>query len=395
VSRLLIVVPTSRRACGRATFVARDGRALLPPMRILATASRAVAKKHGNPTRDRSLPFGHPPSGGYLFTGSLPPGYRPKPRRANQKRAERFGVGGAILLAASSGEALAAAQKNGRRLFYLHGGPPDRKGRLRPTRGGFRLLDRDLTALLRAINDAHASGDPLELVEVVDVAVAASDQPTDPADQTASRRRMRKRKKKRRAERAKKKTGALQLPSSNSGGGGAPLKLSGIPAIAPLIVLAAKLLGNQSTDPRAPVSRRSVMALALLLVTVAGCSDEVSHCEPVACDPNDASCPREPLNCDPSYPSCPRARLVIACDPNKTSCPPPPSEPLDCDPRVALCPPSEPDVRLPVLCDPSCPRKPTRMVCHDRRGGYGGGGGGGGVGIGLGDGTSDDSGGDG
>lgn len=254
-------------------------------MRVLATASRAVAKKHDNPSCDRTRPFGHPPAGGYVFAGSVPPGHWPKPRRAR-----RFGMGGAILLAAESGEARDAADK-GRHLFYLHGGPSDRKGRLRPTRGGFRMLDRDLTALLRAINDAHAAGDPLELVEVIDIAQATTPDPEDRANLRKHRRKRARRKKEREeageADAAKK--GALRLAATTR------------PTFAalPAITLAAKLLGSRSTDPRRPVSRRDVMALALLVTTVAGCRDAPSNCQPVACDPADASCPPSGRMCNP------------------------------------------------------------------------------------------------
>jgi len=208
-------------------------------------------------------------------------------------------MGGAILLAAESGAARIAATE-GRHLFYVHGGPSDRKGRLRPTRGGFRMLDRDLAALLRAINEAHAAGDPLELVEVIDVVEAGT---VDPTDLAATRKRRRKRalRKRENEKPAGKHSKATQpgqrepRPSGLSAPSGTAL--AGIPAIA----IAAKLLGGRTPDPRKAVSRREVIALALIVATVAGCSDAPSTCEPVACDPDDASCPPSGGSCRRRY----------------------------------------------------------------------------------------------
>lgn len=273
LSRLLIVVPRSRRACGRATFVAADGSPLIPPMRILATASASVAKKQGNPTRDRLLPFGHPPQGTYTFAGSLPPGERPKSRRAR-----RYGAVGAILVVGTGGEALEATRK-GRRMFHLHGGPSDRKGRLRPTRGGFRMQDGDLTRLLRAINDAQLRGDPLQTVDVLDVVLPPG--PRAPAERVLTRKRRRRTKRRRTA----KKLGQA--------------KRGGIPPLGLAVALAAKLLGARKPDVRARVSRRDVVALALLITGVAACGtsdrrERPSRCEPVSCDPHEGLCPPQP-----------------------------------------------------------------------------------------------------
>lgn len=290
VSRLLIIVPKSRRACGRATLVARDGSALLPPLRILATASAAVARKHGNPSRDRSLPFGHPPQGSYVFAGSVPPGFWPKPRRAR-----RFGQSGAVLLTPQSGEARTAA-KNGRRLFYLHGGPSDRKGRLRPTRGGFRMLDQDLTLLLSAINDAHLRGDPLDEIEVTDVRLPARPAPVERA---LTRRR-------REGGKLRKARTLRDTPAGSLSVSPKPPRFGALTVIAPALALAAKLLGKGTPDARGAISRRHVLALALVISTVTGCGDDddpPSGCRPVACDPGDGSCP--PDGCYSGVPSSP------------------------------------------------------------------------------------------
>lgn len=167
MSKLFILVRTERRTCGRALLLARDGRTLLGPFRILATASRRVARRHGNATRSPLLPFGHPPSGTYVIIASLPPS-------TPHRRADRYGRLGALLLAPRGGDALAATA-NGRIRYTIHGGPQDRAGRLRPTFGGLRLSDPDLSALIDAINRAFRAGDPVASVEILEEAENATD----------------------------------------------------------------------------------------------------------------------------------------------------------------------------------------------------------------------------
>ena len=156
MSVLLIAVPRGRGLCGRAVALSGAGRTIFGPIRILATASARVAREHGNPHCAPALPFGHPPLGSYVVAASLPPGHR-------RRRAGRYGRLGALVLAPVGGEAAVA----GRRIV-LHGGPLDPKGRLRPTRGGLRVSDRDLAALLGVLNAASAAGDPLSSVEIED-----------------------------------------------------------------------------------------------------------------------------------------------------------------------------------------------------------------------------------
>lgn len=166
MARVVMLVPQDRSRCGRAVVLAHDGRTLLGPFRVLATASRRVAREHGNPERSPLLPFGHPPEGSYAIIASLPPG-------TPHRRSRRFGGLGALLLEPRSGTALEARGK-GRRRFALHGGPADAQGRLRPTRGGLRVADEDLAALLGVVNSASAAGDPVTAVDVVDVAALPS-----------------------------------------------------------------------------------------------------------------------------------------------------------------------------------------------------------------------------
>ena len=162
MSKLVIVVPARRHRCGRALLLGDDGATRLGPFRVLATASKWAAKKHGNEARDWRKRFGHPPTGTYVVGGSLPPGMTPRPRRIR-----RFGALGALVLVPVAGDALEAL-RDGRKRFLLHGGPTDRRGRLRPTFGGFRVSDRQLAARFTAMNEANAALDPVSTVEVVE-----------------------------------------------------------------------------------------------------------------------------------------------------------------------------------------------------------------------------------
>src|SRR6185503_1140018 len=91
MARLRILLPALRDRCGSGVL-ASHGEILFGPFRVLGTASRAVARRHGNPGHDRALPFGDPPTGGYVVTALLPPG---KP----QARFPRLGRAGAVVLA--------------------------------------------------------------------------------------------------------------------------------------------------------------------------------------------------------------------------------------------------------------------------------------------------------
>ena len=144
-------------------MMSRDGRVLAGPFRLLGTANARVAGKHGNPACDPLLPFGHPPAGTYVVAGSLPPSF------THPRRPRRFGALGALLLQAVAGPAFASVA-NGRALIVLHGGPVDDAGRLRCTRGGLRVTDADMLALMRALNAAQEALDPVASVEVIEAA---------------------------------------------------------------------------------------------------------------------------------------------------------------------------------------------------------------------------------
>jgi hypothetical protein len=162
MSKLVIVAPKGRAFCGRAVLVGSDGATRAGPFRVLATASVRIARKHGNTDASPLLPFGHPPTGTYVIAASLPPGY------THKRRTRRYGRVGALLLAPQSGDALRATS-SGRKLVAMHGGPRDRKRRLRPTRGGIRFSNAQMTKLLSAINAAHRDGDPLASIELMEI----------------------------------------------------------------------------------------------------------------------------------------------------------------------------------------------------------------------------------
>lgn len=170
VARLTILLPEARDRCGRAVLVSGGGEVLLGPFRVLGTASRHVSRRMGNPDHDRLRPFGDPPSGTYAVASSLPPG------TLHTRRPGRFGKLGALVLEPTGGEAL-EAKTHGRARIVLHGGPRDRERRLRRTRGGLRVGNGKLAALLAAINRAQLAGDPLSAVEIVDVARGFDQEP--------------------------------------------------------------------------------------------------------------------------------------------------------------------------------------------------------------------------
>lgn len=161
MARLLVVVPASRRLCGRIVLLSSSGEKMSGPFRVLAKASRRIGRKHGNPACARELPFGDPPTGSYALVGSWPP-------NTGHRRQRRFGALGALLFESRASEALQSPER-ARRTIALHGGETDPSGRLYPTRGGLRVKDAALLALCRAVNAAQERGDPVEGLELIDV----------------------------------------------------------------------------------------------------------------------------------------------------------------------------------------------------------------------------------
>lgn len=242
MARLLIVVPAGREHCGSAVLFARDGTVVLGPFRVLATASRRVAAHHGNASCDKQRPFGHPAAGTYAIASALPPG-------ARHRRQRRFGSLGAFLLKAMAGPAVEAAA-HGRGLIALHGGPLDRKDRLRPTRGGLRVADRDLKRLFESVNGCQEASDPVESIELIES--PASKAAPARADLPGGRR--------------------YRLPESTAAKEGA----------LPVGVLGAGLIGVWLRGrPVKDLDRRSFLAAALAAVG----SLTLEACGPSPCEP--------------------------------------------------------------------------------------------------------------
>ena len=277
MSTLVFVVPRGRAYCGRAVLLGRDGAVRAGPFRALATAGARVAKRLGNADASPLRPFGHPPAGSYVVAGSLPPGW------AHARRARRFGRVGALLLRAQSGDALLAT-RNGRGLVAIHGGPRDKAGLLRPTRGGIRLSNTNMSALLRAVNAAQLDGDPLDRVELVEV------EPRTP-------------------ERGDAK-GSHALARRRKAGGAGATGATG------MFLVPFALLGDASGAKR---TRRDLLRAALVVagaMAVQAC-DRASPCQPYGCDlsgdggpdagdagvagdAGDAGCPPSGYVCDPA-----------------------------------------------------------------------------------------------
>jgi hypothetical protein len=249
MSKLLIAVPKGRGFCGQVMLVSSKGDTLFGPVRVLATASRRVAKVHGNPEVSPLLPFGHPPAGTYTVAASLPPGY------AHKKRTRRYGRVGALLLAPQSGDA-AQALGNGRKLIALHGGPLDTQRRLRPTRGGIRLTNKGVRELLSSMNDASLAGDPMMTIELVEIDMDLA-----------------------RDVDAKGSHALLPPPSKR---GAASTTTNTLPMV--LLPLALGAGGKRS------VQRRDVLITAALAfgALAAEACNRASNCTPLACIPDDA-----------------------------------------------------------------------------------------------------------
>ena len=251
MSKLVVVVPIGRGFCGRAYIVGADGVTRAGPFRALATASARVGKKHGNAACSVLYPFGHPATGTYVIASSLPPGF------VHAKRARRFGHVGGLLLSPTSGDALRATS-NGRKLTAIHGGPRDRNGRLRPTRGGVRLSNAHMTKLLAVINDAQRDGDPVSSVEIVEI------------DMTQLRRRDR---------RGGRKVAPRKHARANES---EPAPQSGVSSM----LLLPFVLGGAG---KSPVQRRELLraaAVAFGALAIQAC-DRPSRCSPLACYPYD------------------------------------------------------------------------------------------------------------
>ncbi len=282
-------------------MIGTGGRALAGPFRVLATASMRVARKHGNPTCDVLLPFGHPPSGTYTVAGSLPPSF------VHPRRPRRFGAVGALLLFPLAGDAL-AAQTKGRTLFALHGGALDSARRLRCTRGGIRMSDPDLLIVMKAMNAAQAAGDPLRTIEVIEIPDA--DVGSIPPMDLRGARRLLGESPDGRLPGSDTSTHAMFLFALGMGAGG----LEGGARAA----TAATREASGDRAGKAGLDRRAFIQSALLLVgglTTGACSQAASsNCE--------TYCPPHPHNDggrgDGGPESCDASQMVTNCSPDNS-----------------------------------------------------------------------------
>jgi len=246
MSKLVVMVPIGRAFCGRAYIVGADGVTRAGPFRALGTASVRVATKHGNASCSQLSPFGHPATGTYVIAASLPPGYA-------HKRARRYGRVGGLLLSPTGGDALRATS-NGRKLTAIHGGPRDTKKRLRPTRGGVRLSNGHMRALLAAINEAQRDADPVASVEIIEIDMKLA------------------RKRDRRGGRKVGRKGAKKKDAAPTDGG-----------VSSMILLPFVLGGaGKSSVARRDMLRAAAIAFGALAIQAC---ERPSRCSPLSCYP--------------------------------------------------------------------------------------------------------------
>jgi uncharacterized membrane protein YgcG len=130
-----VKVPTDRTRTAVVEFW--SGRSRIAVGSAVASASAALAARHGNAGCDPLRPWGHPPFGSYqlLAQGPAPAGCE-------------IEYGRQILVFQSmSGQAL-EAEAFGRLLLPAYAGPAGKAGRLRPTQGGLRLQQEQFDMLV-------------------------------------------------------------------------------------------------------------------------------------------------------------------------------------------------------------------------------------------------------
>lgn len=145
--QVFVTLPHDRATTGFIMLIA-GGKTLAGPFRVLGKADDEMAAKKGNPDRDPTQPFGDTPTGDYTATLGT--------------RAASYGPNGVIELSPASGNAL-TAEENGRDGLLIHGGKPNKLGKLRPTYGCLRVADDDMGIIMNALRDRT-----LEKVSVVE-----------------------------------------------------------------------------------------------------------------------------------------------------------------------------------------------------------------------------------
>jgi hypothetical protein len=144
---LRIELPANRDYVGRIALLDKGGRLIAGPFAVCGRAGDELATEHGNRSRAATLPYGDTPLGTYRIVGFVRTG------SGTKYRADLFGVHGAFVLEAISGDA-ALAEANGRFEVLIHGGRLSPDGKLRATSGNIRIADADLSTLSKLIIDS-------------------------------------------------------------------------------------------------------------------------------------------------------------------------------------------------------------------------------------------------
>jgi hypothetical protein len=153
MNRIIIRLPRNRDFAGQLEVVGSFGRSLAGPFSVCGRADDDFARAHGNPRRDRLLPFGDAPLGDFHVARIIPSG------NGTPYNGPEFGSAGIVLLQPTGGEA-ALADANGRFGIFIQAGAAARGGALYPTRGSLRLSNRDqhkLIAILGRADDVLCS----------------------------------------------------------------------------------------------------------------------------------------------------------------------------------------------------------------------------------------------
>jgi hypothetical protein len=154
--RITIQLPVNRDLTGLLWIEDLEDRCISGPFVVCGRASDTAAALHGNPSRDRLLPYGDTPLGTCRVLGLFPTG------TGTVLPESEFGSHGALVLEPVAGE-VALAEANGRFLFLIHGGAPRADGRLVSTNGSLRVLDGDMRRLATLLCDPK--GTVCELLE--------------------------------------------------------------------------------------------------------------------------------------------------------------------------------------------------------------------------------------
>jgi hypothetical protein len=142
---LIVTAPPGRQSCGGLVAVDSDGRDLLGgSIPVAVRSDDALARGHGNPSRDAMRPYGDPPCGTYLLVAIDSLAGAPEVLREETGDWQ-------VLFEPSEGDA-ARAEAGGRLLLGLHGGRLGGDNRLRASAGGIRMSNGDLETLRKVLS---------------------------------------------------------------------------------------------------------------------------------------------------------------------------------------------------------------------------------------------------